>query len=291
MPAKTVASKLSMAAMALLLSSCAYQFEGGVSSKAPDKSEVNRLLLQAYKHATEKKDPEAEQLLLQAQRLEPTNPWVALNLGAIYQRNGHKELALKQYQVVLASSESEGAAQITDPSIGSVNPAAIAKSNIKKLDLWAPNRTRVPLAVVAKKSVDEKPVELAMQTELKKTESNEVTDPKGELQAFLESWRISWETLDFNSYVEHYQPAFTGDRKTRKKWIANRKAAFARNASDLRIQIHEPIFKISEHEVEISFRQDFESAAHKDSGTKVLKLVKSEGRWMICKESFSNKNW
>lgn len=291
MQAKMVVNKMSVVALTFLLSSCAYQFGGGVSSESTHKSDVSRLLLQAYNYATDRKDSEAEQLLLQAQKLEPANPWVALNLGAIYQRNGHKELALKQYQVVLASSESETAAQISDPSIGSANPAAIANSNIKKLDLWAPSRTRVPLVVTEKKTFSETPVELAMQTELKKTVSNEVIDSRSELQAFLESWRISWETLDFDSYVEHYQPTFMGDRKTRNRWIASRKAAFARNASNLKINIFEPVFKISEHEVEISFKQDFKSAVHKDSGTKVLKLVKSEGRWVIYKESFSNKNW
>ena len=58
------------------------------SSGESSAAQASQLLAKAYEHMVRNEDAVAERVLLDARRLEPRNPWVALDLGVIYQRRG-----------------------------------------------------------------------------------------------------------------------------------------------------------------------------------------------------------
>jgi hypothetical protein len=285
------------------LASCANNMTAASKSVSADQATVNKLLQQAYSQTLSKNDSAAELLLLQAQKLAPANPWVALNLGAVYQRNGHKELALKQYQKVLDLPEAEEPGQVSAGQTAGASPSSIARANVKQMELLTVARKRVtfgegapPSAVAPAEPLQpmDSKVIAAVSTGISPatTSSNGSVEPAGDqkrqLNVFLNSWRTAWEGLDLNAYLGHYQSSFKGDKSTREAWLANRQKAFARNAKGVKVQILDPIIKINGLEAEISFKQKFESSVFSDSGVKVLKLVQSDGQWRINQETFFN---
>lgn len=287
----------------MALASCASPDASQSTKAAPDKAFVNKLLQQAYTQTLAKNDSNAEVLLLQAQKLEPANPWVALNLGAVYQRNGHKDLALKYYQKVLELPEGEAAGQVSAGETERSTPSSIARANVKQMELMSATRKRVtfgdvmqpslpqpaePAKPIETKSMDGVPLETTPAISAAMAPGDAAFDQKKQLNMFLNSWHTAWQGLDFNGYLGHYQSSFKGDKTTREAWVASRKKAFARNASALQIHIYDPIIKINGQEAEISFKQMFESSKFNDSGVKVLKLVQLGGEWKINQETFFN---
>jgi len=287
----------------MALASCASPGASQSTKATADKAFVNKLLQQAYSQTLAKNDPGAEVLLLQAQKLDPANPWVALNLGAVYQRNGHRDLAFKQYEKVLALPDAEAAGQVSAGETAGASPSSIARANLKQMELASLARKRVtfnvagqPDSVAAQepvKAMEVKPMASVTTAAtppapVAKAPVDATMDPKKELGAILNSWHTAWKGLDFNGYLSHYQSSFKGDKATREAWVASRKKAFTRNASALQIRIYDPIIKINGREAEISFKQEFESSNFNDSGVKVLKLEQSDGQWRINQETFFN---
>jgi tetratricopeptide (TPR) repeat protein len=101
-----------------------------------------RTLLAGGYHAIEKNDLVcAERLTAEARRVDPKDPYAALNLGAIYQRTGRIEMARSEYQKTIAleegdgksSEKSEGATIATIDHAKNKTPGDIAKRNLERL--------------------------------------------------------------------------------------------------------------------------------------------------------------
>lgn len=81
----------------------------------------------------------AERLTLKAREVDPKDPYAALNLGVIYQRQGKSSIARTQYDeaIRLDGSDSQksigDAAEATDQRFISHRPGEIAKRNLKNL--------------------------------------------------------------------------------------------------------------------------------------------------------------
>ncbi len=81
----------------------------------------------------------AERLTLKAREVDPKDPYAALNLGVIYQRQGKSSIARTQYDeaIRLDGSDSQksigDAAEVTDQRFISHRPGEIAKRNLKNL--------------------------------------------------------------------------------------------------------------------------------------------------------------
>ena len=88
--------------LAVYLGGCADSPKLAASGES-SAARVSQLLVKAYGHMVRNEDAEAEHALLDVRRLEPGNPWVALDLGVIYQRRGQVEMARAEYRKVLAS--------------------------------------------------------------------------------------------------------------------------------------------------------------------------------------------
>lgn len=281
--------KLLMALPALGLVSCALSIGGQKISYSEARNAVNTQLAKAYELALAGDDLSAEKALLRAQEIESKNPWVALNLGAIYQRSGHSEKALKQYQFVMELNSAEVAELISAGARVGATPSDIARANVAKMELWKTSRVRVPL-IAGPAKVQEPAVVSSVATEVVTQAKSDLSHPQ-KLEQFLESWRSSWERLDYEAYIAHYKDDFYGSKKNRAKWLQDRNKAFKRNSKSLRIRLVNPEIKISEFDAEVSFIQNFSSSSFRDEGLKILRLVNNAGEWKIYKESFSNKNW
>lgn len=118
---------IATAIAAIFLSACA---DFSLHSFSDDSSPalVRQLLVQAYEHMVQKDDAAAEHILLDARRLEPASPWVALNLGVIYQRRGLAEMARAEYRKALAS-------QISDVPAANVSNSHLNGAGLKKIAL------------------------------------------------------------------------------------------------------------------------------------------------------------
>lgn len=63
----------------------------------------------------------AEAALNQARRLDPKNPYVALNLGVVYQKTGRAAQARAAYQEVIDLDRGT----VSDPAVAASNPASV----------------------------------------------------------------------------------------------------------------------------------------------------------------------
>jgi Tfp pilus assembly protein PilF len=81
----------------------------------------------------------AERLTLKAREVDPKDPYAALNLGVIYQKQGKNPMARTQYDeaVRLDGSDreksSESASEASDQRFINRRPGEIAKRNLKTL--------------------------------------------------------------------------------------------------------------------------------------------------------------
>lgn len=127
-PLRRMTLCLFLAMQGVLLASCALAPSGANESESTGASEspatssesktegVKTLLAQAYEQMLRRDDTAAEATLLRARRIDPTNAWVSLNLGVIYQRSGQYEIARTEYQAAILSSDGIASGKATTAS-------------------------------------------------------------------------------------------------------------------------------------------------------------------------------
>lgn len=103
--AKSLLCRYSLVFCTALLSACSgvawHQSSGIQESRMAAGTRVDELLAHVYTQIETGNLALAEQLLGEARQQYPANPYVALNLGVIYQRTGRLELAMTEYARVL----------------------------------------------------------------------------------------------------------------------------------------------------------------------------------------------
>lgn len=81
----------------------------------------------------------AERLTIKARELDPKDPYAALNLGVIYQKQGKNKMARTQYDDAVrldegtSDSKKAEASEATDDRFVNRRPSEIAKRNLKTL--------------------------------------------------------------------------------------------------------------------------------------------------------------
>lgn len=113
-----------------LLGACATAPAG---SPAQEQAGVRQLLAEAYAHMQRKDDAAAEKALYEARQLDPDNPWIALDLGVIFQRQGYAEQARSEYRRALASPRADDPAKQISGSLPDATAAGIARYNLDLL--------------------------------------------------------------------------------------------------------------------------------------------------------------
>jgi murein L,D-transpeptidase YafK len=106
-----------------------------------------------------------------------------------------------------------------------------------------------------------------------------------EVQAFLTTWKQSWETKDLDQFMDCYSKAFRAQGKGWDQWREHKNNL---NALYREIQVSLEDVKMQEKEGQIlvSFRQFYRSDGLKSRGQKSLILRQEGNSWKIFRESF-----
>jgi outer membrane protein assembly factor BamE len=108
-----------------------------------------------------------------------------------------------------------------------------------------------------------------------------------DITTFLNRWTSDWQARNAAAYFSHYLPEFTGTSATRAEWEALRRtriegrSRISLGVFDVRVRM------VSPTEARLVFRQDYDSDAFKEVGTKAMFLVKRDGRWLVEREFFT----
>ena len=214
----------------------------------PENPQVQALLGQVYGQLAADDLAGAEDVLQHAARIDPRNPWVALNLGVVYQRTGRTAQARSEYRKVLAA----------DGPLTSLNGRP----------------QPVPVAVTRPAS------------ETGKYQQSAVPADK-ELLTALEAWRAAWAARDINAYLAHYANTFRPTQGDRASWAADRRRIIS-SAGSIELQLENPQVRLgSDNQAVIVFRQRYRTARLSDVGTKKLNLQRIGDRWLIQQETFA----
>jgi murein L,D-transpeptidase YafK len=107
-----------------------------------------------------------------------------------------------------------------------------------------------------------------------------------EIQAFLASWKESWEAKDLDRYMDFYAKSFRGQGKSWEQWREHKK-----NLNSLYRQIQVSIQDVKilhkNGEALVSFRQTYRSDGLRSTGQKSLILKQEGNSWKITQETFS----
>ena len=102
----------------------------------------------------------------------------------------------------------------------------------------------------------------------------------------LEQWKLSWESGDFEKYLEFYDPSYFDKSKfkSRNEWIGDR-ISKVNSSKNISLQIDNPDFKmIDKNTFEVKFTQLYSSNNYKDKAFKIIRFSLTEGVWLITLE-------
>ena len=250
---------------------------------APENPQVQALLGQVYGQLESGDLAGAENVLQHAARIEPRNPWVALNLGVVYQRTGRTAQARTEYRKVLAADGPlTSVALASDNAWQKSSPADVARHNLnlmkqeEKTGQVALNGRPLPVPVAVVRPV----------SETSKFQQSAAASDK-ELLAILETWRAAWAARDINAYLAHYADNFRPTSGNRATWAADRRRIIGA-AGTIQLQVENPQVRIgSDNQAIIVFRQRYRTDRLNDVGTKKLTLQRNGERWLIQQETFA----
>ena len=110
------------------------------------------------------------------------------------------------------------------------------------------------------------------------------------IATFLNAWTSDWQSRNAAAYFSHYLPEFKGTSETRAEWETLRKSRIEGRSRIALAVLDVRVRMVSPTEARLVFRQDYDSDAFKEVGTKAMFLVKRDGRWFIEREFFTPIN-
>jgi hypothetical protein len=250
---------------------------------APENPQVQALLGQVYGQLAADDLAGAEDVLLHAARIEPRNPWVALNLGVVYQRTGRTAQARSEYRKVLSTDgPMTNVALASDNAWQKSSPADVARHN---LNLLKQEEKTTQAAPIGRPQAAVAAVVLPVSETSKYQQST--TPAEKELLGTLETWRAAWAARDINAYLANYAENFRPVQGERAAWAADRRRIIAA-AGTINLQLESPQVRFSsDKQAVIVFRQRYRTATVSDVGTKKLTLQRNGDRWLIQQETFA----
>ena len=106
----------------------------GCGDDKPDPAEVLKLDYRQGLDAMQAHDfAKAEHYLDEAAQLAPDDPYVALNLGVVYQNQGVLDKARAAYERAVKTGEGLRPARVTDPHYSGRSVADLARDNLASL--------------------------------------------------------------------------------------------------------------------------------------------------------------
>lgn len=105
-----------------------------------------------------------------------------------------------------------------------------------------------------------------------------------DIENVIKAWASAWSRRDISAYYAAYARDFTGTSKSRKAWESERRARIVGKRS-ISVELSELTVNVRGDRATAQFRQDYRADSLNVSGRKTLELVRSNGRWLITKES------
>lgn len=168
-------------------------------------------------------------------------------------------------------------------------PSAIATANA---DYYAARAASKP-TTTATPSVLTMPVTAAPATATPTPSTQPVADDRsasaggdhGEIEKTLERWRTAWSNKDLAAYLACYHPDFrTPGGRPLAAWANERRRRFAESSP---IQVHYDQLQVTLADpghARVRFRQHYRSGDETFISSRLLKLVHSNGQWLIVGE-------
>ncbi|KAF1047102.1 nuclear transport factor 2 family protein [Xylophilus sp.] len=104
-----------------------------------------------------------------------------------------------------------------------------------------------------------------------------------DVEAAVQAWAAAWSSRDVAAYLATYSSDFNGG-KSRKAWEAERRSRIE-GKSSISVKLSNVSVQVNGDRATARFHQDYVAGTYKSSGRKTLELQKSDGRWVITKES------
>ncbi|HTQ77200.1 MAG TPA: tetratricopeptide repeat protein [Burkholderiales bacterium] len=106
--------------------------------------------------------------------------------------------------------------------------------------------------------------------------------------ATVRAWAKAWSAKDADAYLSFYAKDFNvpgGESRAQWEKVRRQRLTAPKRIS---VEVSAPKVSVDGSRAEVTFRQIYRSEIVKSAGTKILTLVKSDGRWLIEQERFSN---
>ena len=213
-----------------------------------------------------------------------THPSYAIaheNLGDIYAK-----LATQAYDKALQFDKTNTTAQtklelIKELFSGSPRTTkAVAKTETAKAETA---KADTVAAVAPSTPEPQKTVNAAVETQPAATAAarNDTEDVLNTVNA----WAEAWSKGDVIAYLGYYAPDFkTPNGESREAWEKSRKERVSKSLS-IHVSVVDPKVTLSDAaHAKANFKQDYRSKILKNTTTKTLHLVKSDGKWLIQTE-------
>lgn len=115
--------------------------------------------------------------------------------------------------------------------------------------------------------------------------------PEKELLRLFEAWRQAWQERDFDAFLAHYAPAYSGNGTPSLRWQTRRLRMVQGKTRQAVLDFGKPeIEMLGDGEALLSFPQHFEDGELSETGTKQWQLRRIDGRWLIEQEIFERQS-
>jgi murein L,D-transpeptidase YafK len=110
-----------------------------------------------------------------------------------------------------------------------------------------------------------------------------------ELNAFVESWRQSWEAQDIDKYMTFYNPDFKAPGFNFDSWKAHKKS-LKEKYEFIKVHLSQPYIIAHNDKLLVKTLQRYESNMHTDYGVKTIYAIKVPDGYKIIREEWSPFN-
>jgi len=138
--------------------------------------------------------------------------------------------------------------------------------------------TPAPAPAVAAPAPAEAPVTVIVEEKEEKPAAEE------DIKNLIKKWRDAWQSGDMQTYRSCYAPVFNVKGKDLNAWVAY-KTKLQQRSKNIKISINDLKITLNDSEIATAvFTQTYSSSILKDSGEKILRLVKIDNEWKISDE-------
>lgn len=108
-------------------------------------------------------------------------------------------------------------------------------------------------------------------------------ETKAQVTEAIEGWAQAWSAKDVKGYVGHYVPAYAAAGESHSAWEKQRSERIEHPKS-IEVTVKVLSMQVNGDDATATIRQSYKSDTLKSNTTKTLKLVKTNGRWLIKQE-------